>query len=170
MASSGSLFSNVGLGKSSSQESGLLGTKTANPYEGCSCGFTLTFKQRLYAFAICFAAGCLVSFLASGSLREPKKFAILYSVGNLIALASTAFLVGPKRQVKNMFKKKRIVATCVYLAMVIITIVVAVKVQSVLPTLVCLLIQLLALLWYSLSWIPYARAAVKRCCTRQMNQ
>ena len=43
------------------------------------------------------------------------QFAVLYTIGNIIALFSTAFLFGPMRQVKNMFHSKRALATVIYL-------------------------------------------------------
>lgn len=55
-----------------------------------------------------------------------------------------------------MFKPVRIVATVLMLASIIMTFVSA----FVLPTILCIIfviIQYLAYLWYSLSYIPYAR-------------
>ena len=45
---------------------------------------------------------------------NPVPFAVCYSLGNLIALASTGFIVGPWRQCKNMFAGTRFVCTCVF--------------------------------------------------------
>jgi hypothetical protein len=73
--------------------------------------------------------------------------------------------MGPKRQFKLMFHKKRVVATIVYVGMIIVTVVVAVKTKNVGATIVCVIIQSLALTWYALSYIPFARNAVKKCAT-----
>ena len=78
-------------------------------------------------------------------------------------LCSTTFLVGPKRQCKLMFNKTRIVATIIYVGMIIVTIVVAVKTSNAGATIVCVIVQSLALTWYALSYIPFARNAVKKC-------
>lgn len=56
---------------------------------------------------------------------KPKTFAVLYTFGNVTALCSTAFLIGPRKQLKNMFARKRIIATVVYLLAIILTILVA---------------------------------------------
>ncbi len=78
-------------------------------------------------------------------------------------MCSTTFLMGPKRQCKLMFNKTRIAATLIYVGMIIVTIVVAVKTSNVGATLVCVIVQSLALTWYALSYIPFARNAVKKC-------
>ena len=51
------------------------------------------------------------------------KFALLYSIGNILSLGSTGFLTGFARQAKNMFKATRLVATVMYLGCLIMTIV-----------------------------------------------
>lgn len=61
----------------------------------CPC-CTLSFKQRLYGFAGCFAFGMLLSFLSTVQLWSGnyQAFGALYSIGNLTALLSTGFLMG----------------------------------------------------------------------------
>ena len=77
--------------------------------------FQLSRMQRLYGFAICVSAGLFCSFLSSLMWTCPTKFAILYTMGNILSLGSTGFLTGFVAQAKNMFKGTRLVATCVYL-------------------------------------------------------
>lgn len=77
--------------------------------------FQLSRMQRLYGFAICVSAGLFCSFLSSLMWTRPTKFAILYTMGNILSLGSTGFLTGFVAQAKNMFKGTRLVATCVYL-------------------------------------------------------
>lgn len=48
-----------------------------------------------------------------------RNFAALYVVGNIIALCSTGFLVGPKNQCKKMFDKTRRFSTIAYIVMLI---------------------------------------------------
>lgn len=119
---------------------------------------TLSYKNRLIGCAICFVVGYIISFsslFAVGQLaRRPEKFAILYSLGNIVALMSTCFLWGPVSQVKNMFKPVRIVATIVYLVCIGLTILFCFKVQKVLPILLMIICQLIAGFWYNISYIP----------------
>ena len=58
-----------------------------------------------------------------------RNFAALYVVGNIIALCSTGFLVGPKNQCKKMFDKTRRVSTALYIVMLIIVFACAIAVR-----------------------------------------
>ena len=91
----------------------------------------------------------------------PVTFGILYTIGNILSLMSTGFLVGPRRQCKNMFHRKRIVASLVFIGALIGTLAVAISTGSIMATLLMILIQFCALAWYTLSYIPYARDMVR---------
>jgi hypothetical protein len=56
----------------------------------------LTFQQRLMGFVACFSIGMLLSFIATFQLYQGNftGFASLYTIGNIVALFSTGFLVG----------------------------------------------------------------------------
>ncbi|XP_034464821.1 vesicle transport protein SFT2A isoform X2 [Hippoglossus hippoglossus] len=79
---------------------------------------TLSYSTRVKWFVICFAGGILCSILGSALLFLPngiKLFAVFYTIGNLAALASTCFLMGPLNQLKRMFEPTRLIATIVML-------------------------------------------------------
>jgi hypothetical protein len=61
-----------------------------------------------------------------------------------------------------MFHKKRVVATLVYLAALGGTLAVAFAAQSAIGTLVMVGVQSAALVWYTASYIPYARTLMVR--------
>ena len=92
---------------------------------------------------------------------SPSTFGVLYTLGNLLSLLSTGFLVGPMRQVRNMFHRKRITATFLYLGALAATLGVAFGTGSTIGTLVMVLLQFLALIWYTISYVPFAREMVK---------
>ncbi|NXQ20103.1 SFT2A protein, partial [Peucedramus taeniatus] len=121
---------------------------------------TLSFGTRVRWFAICFVAGILCSFLGTALLWLPKGiklFAVFYTLGNIAALASTCFLMGPLKQLKAMFDPKRLIATIVMLLCLILTLcAVFWWNKKGLAMLFCIL-QFLAMTWYSLSYIPFAR-------------
>jgi hypothetical protein len=125
--------------------------------------FELTRMQRLYGFCITVFCGIVCSFLASLMWLNPRKFAILYTLGNVLSLGSTGFLTGFWNQLKNMFKGTRFVATLVYLGAMVMTLVSACYFQSFGMTLVFLGVQWCALVWYCLSYIPYGRQMVGGC-------
>jgi hypothetical protein len=85
-------------------------------------------------------------------------------MGAICSIASTLFLMGPVSQCKSMFQKTRIIATIVYLGSIVMTLVMALVVKIVGLVLLAILIQMLALFWYSISFIPYARTAICSCC------
>ncbi|KAK6259247.1 Vesicle transport protein [Theobroma cacao] len=75
---------------------------------------------------------------------------------------STAFLIGPKRQVSMMLDPVRIYATAIYLASMIIALFCAFYVHNKLLTLLAIILEFGALIWYSLSYIPFARSMVSK--------
>jgi hypothetical protein len=70
-----------------------------------------------------------------------RNFAALYVLGNVIALCSTGFLVGPKNQCKKMFDKTRRYSTILYIVMLITVFAVAMAGLNVFLVLFLLLIQ-----------------------------
>ncbi|KAI9634118.1 SFT2-domain-containing protein [Dioszegia hungarica] len=122
----------------------------------------LTRSQRLGGFFACFLGGLAVSLLGAILLflGATGAFATLFAVGGILSLVGTGFLVGFSKQLKTMFKPVRVVATVLLFASIAMTFVSA----FVLPAILCIvfvIIQYLAYLWYSLSYIPYARTLVK---------
>eukprot|EP00758_Cryptobia_borreli_P012597 Tbor_TRINITY_DN5764_c0_g1::TRINITY_DN5764_c0_g1_i1::g.20271::m.20271 len=125
---------------------------------------SLTYKQRIIGFILCLSLGGLFSIVSFVTLFQENYtfFAILNTLSNVMAIGSTFFLAGPKKQLKNMFAKTRIVATIVYLVMMVLTFVVALVVKIGWLTVICVIIQYFAMLWYDISYIPFARDAVIR--------
>jgi len=95
--------------------------------------------------------------LIVGSLAS---FAVLYALGTVISLIGTGFLIGFRKQLKLMFKPVRIVATVVFLAMIIMIFISAFVIGSSTLCIIFVVLEYLAFLWYTLSYIPYARTAV----------
>ncbi|CAN1787585.1 Vesicle transport protein SFT2B [Linum perenne] len=127
---------------------------------------TLSSQQRLYGFAICFVSGIACTLLSMLVFLHPVKFGVTFTFGNMLALGSTAFLIGPKRQVTMMLDPVRIYATALYLASIIIALFCAVYVHSKILTLFAVILEFGALFWYSLSYIPFARSMVSKIMVR----
>ncbi|KAI8599844.1 SFT2-domain-containing protein [Dissophora ornata] len=128
-----------------------------------SC-FTLTRTQRLYGFGVCFITGFLISILSTLALTTAQLglFAVFFTLGNVVSLLSTTFLIGPTKQIKTMFAPVRRIASIIFIVLIIVTFIVAFTIQSSILCLILCLIQFLALFWYSASYIPYGRAAIKK--------
>jgi hypothetical protein len=126
-------------------------------------GFQLTRMQRLYAFGFLFGIGFVLSFISTlvffgGQLGA---FAALYTFGNILSLVSTGFLIGFANQFKKMFDSDRIIATGLFLGSMVLTLISAFALRLSILTFLFCVIQYLALLWYSISYIPFARDFVK---------
>eukprot|EP00116_Pleurobrachia_bachei_P012268 sb/3472530/ len=125
----------------------------------------MSWENRLYAFGACFVIGCFLSVFGTVEiwLGKYSSFAVLYTLGTLVALAGTCFLRGPMSQIKKMFDKDRLIASIVLIASIILTIICGAVLKIAVLALVCCVVQFCAFTWYTLSYIPYARNAVKSC-------
>ncbi|KAL7702877.1 Got1/Sft2-like family [Lotmaria passim] len=124
---------------------------------------SLTFKQRLQGCGICAGFGllCLILSWVCVVLLQYVLFGLVFTVGSLSLLGSTFFLAGPVRQFKSMFSEGRWIASVVYLISMVLTIIFAAVLDSVVLTIIMSIVQVAALAWYILSYIPFARDAVK---------
>ncbi|KAM3681985.1 hypothetical protein ACJW31_12G038200 [Castanea mollissima] len=121
---------------------------------------SLSPMQRIYAFAAFFVAGLACMILSLIVFAKPIKFAVLFTFGNLLAVGSTAFLLGPGQQMRMMFDSARVYATAVYLGCVVIALICALWIHNKILTIIAIISELCALIWYSLSYIPFARRMV----------
>ncbi|MEQ2276490.1 Vesicle transport protein [Xenotaenia resolanae] len=147
-------------GREENEELGL----TAQVLDGSS----LSFSTRVKWFVICFAGGVLCSILGSALLFIPaglKLFAVFYTLGNILALSSTCFLMGPLKQLKRMFERTRLIATIVMLLCLVLTLCAAFWWKKNGLAIIFCILQFLAMTWYSISYIPFARDAVIKCFT-----
>ncbi|KAL8751161.1 MAG: hypothetical protein Q9184_006158 [Pyrenodesmia sp. 2 TL-2023] len=120
--------------------------------------FALSRWDRLLVFGACNAAAvvCFVICFALFpvlSLR-PRKFAILWSMGSMLFLASWAVLMGPVQYAQHLISGPRLPFTAAYFGSITLTLVFAIKLQSTLLTLLSSLVQLAALVWYLVSYFP----------------
>ena len=135
----------------------------------CGLCASLTFAERLFFCLLMHVGGYILDL---GSLHRfmhlikgsPLPFVALWTLGHVVCLLGTTFLVGPKRQFDGMFHESRRAAAIAYIATMILTMVILI-VCIVLdrPTglwvgfiLVCLLIcQCACIGWYTISYIKF---------------
>ncbi|CAK9016748.1 unnamed protein product [Durusdinium trenchii] len=94
---------------------------------------SLTLKQRIIGWLVCFGLGVLLEFSGFGRGihaligGEPaaERFAELYTLGNLLALVGTLFLAGPRRQLRRMGREKRWIASLCFVVSMVLTLLVA---------------------------------------------
>jgi len=123
----------------------------------------LSKTQRIYGFVGCLVAGFICSLLGTLLLFVGGliTFAVLYALGTIISLVGTGFLIGFASQIKGMFKPVRVVATLVLFATIGLIFVGAFVIGSSVLCIIFVVVEYLAYTWYTLSYIPYARSAVK---------
>eukprot|EP00811_Abedinium_folium_P007656 NODE_17067_length_963_cov_4.210526.p1 GENE.NODE_17067_length_963_cov_4.210526~~NODE_17067_length_963_cov_4.210526.p1 ORF type:complete len:238 (-),score=73.97 NODE_17067_length_963_cov_4.210526:173-886(-) len=134
---------------------------------------SLSFQQRLIGCGLCFFFGAglqVLSFtmLPTIAVTGAGMFAVFYTLGNLIALTGTLFLVGPAAQIRRMVQRDRLVATVVFLLSMVMTLLFAFSKHFLFQSLFILVLavlQLGALVWYILSYIPYSRSVISRACS-----
>lgn len=141
----------------------------------CSICPKLSFQQRITGCLICMGMGFLISM--GSTLRlvrllegHPEDFAVMYTLGNVLGICSTCFLYGPLSQAKQMFASTRLAASLIYLTLMGTTLFLAFYPEYVPGRLALLVLsivlQFLALTWYTLSFIPFARDLVAACMSR----
>jgi len=144
--------------------------------EVCAMIPALTLQQRVGGCLGCMLLGYVLSFGSFFRMRDlivygdPLPFVVVATLGNIISLCGSIFLVGPFSQVKKMFHPTRKLATILYLSSLIITLLVAFLCHG-MPGQALLLVTLMvcqyvSISWYCLSYIPYARQMAYRLFTR----
>ena len=134
----------------------------------------LSYNQRLTGYVLCMSVGFLLTIGSLVRLKallhgDPAPFVIYFTFGNLCAIASCFFLSGPKSHCKKMVDRTRRIATAFYLVTIFFTFFVVFydKIPDdgrVGIIILCVFIQWIAMLWYTISFIPFARDWVCMCC------
>jgi len=108
----------------------------------------------LACFVICFALFPVLTL-------KPRKFAILWSVGSLMFLASWAVLMGPVQYAVHLISGPRLPFTAAYFGSIVMTIYFAVGLHSTILTLFSAIVQLVALVWYLVSYFPMGSTGLR---------
>ena len=136
-----------------------------------SCCPNMSFKDRVKGCIGCACIGILFSLIGWFAWVGGRigTFAFAYTLGNIISLCSTGFLIGPKRQCRQMFKSRRIWATCIYLFMMVATVAAAFAGAPKILILLFIICQGCALVWYVASYIPYGRKIISKLLGKAAN-
>ncbi|KAK0509481.1 hypothetical protein JMJ35_007875 [Cladonia borealis] len=120
--------------------------------------FALSRWDRLLIFGACnlAALACFVLCFALFPILwpVPRKFAILWSFGSVLFLASWAVLMGPVTYAKHLISGPRLPFSAAYFGSIGLTLFFAIKLHSTILTLISTIIQLVSLVWYMVSYFP----------------
>ncbi|KAL0267780.1 UNVERIFIED_CONTAM: hypothetical protein PYX00_009951 [Menopon gallinae] len=146
----------------SSASNGWFNTSTN---EDSKCCPTLSRVQRLTLFCICVALGLFFfgssAFLVPFLIVKARKFSLLFTLGSLFMVFSFSFLWGPVNHLKHLFSLDRFMFTFTYFGTLILTLYFAMAVQSTPWTVVFAVLQVIALIWFLLSYIPGGHTGLK---------
>uniref|UniRef100_A0A7S4N484 Vesicle transport protein n=1 Tax=Paramoeba aestuarina TaxID=180227 RepID=A0A7S4N484_9EUKA len=121
---------------------------------------SLSWYQRIAAFVILLALGCASLFLSSLLILKLRAFTKFFTLGNLLIMSSTFFVVGPAAQCRSLCQPARFFAFVLYMGAMFGTLYVALHMQRTGLALVFVVIQMLAAVWYGASYIPYAQSCL----------
>lgn len=126
---------------------------------------SLTKKQRVLGFVGCLLMGTFCISLASlyvpFLILKARKFAMLYSMGSLFIIASFSLLWGPVSHVKHLLSAQRLPFTAAYFGTMFATLYFALSVQSTILTVLSAVLQILALVWFVVSYVPGGQTGLK---------
>ncbi|EGP91932.1 unnamed protein product [Zymoseptoria tritici ST99CH_1A5] len=105
-------------------------------------------------FVVCF------TLLPVLSLR-PRKFAILWTMASVLFLSSWAVMMGPIIYVRHLISQERLPFTATYLGSIVLTLYFAMGLKSTVLTLFSSIVQMVALVWYLVSYFPMGSTGLR---------
>ncbi|KAJ7279034.1 Got1/Sft2-like family-domain-containing protein [Mycena rebaudengoi] len=127
--------------------------------------FALSRWERLLGFGGCLIGAMVCFFVAFLTLPfiafRARKFALSFSLGSALVMFGFSVLVGPINHIKHLFTAERLPFTAVYFSSLGLTLYFALGLHSSLGSLVCSVIQILALLSYVIAYFPGGSATLR---------
>lgn len=131
--------------------------------------FALSRFERIVGFIGCILAALFffsMSFVLFPVLAlQPRKFGLLWSLGSLLFVVAFAILNGPIAYMKHMVSKDRIYFSAFFFATVITTIYFSVVVKSTILTVISGVLEITAVLYYTVSYFPFGAQALSLLTT-----
>jgi len=94
-------------------------------------------------------------------LVVPRKFVILWTMGSVLFLASWAVLMGPLTYIQHLASGPRLPFTAVYFGTIALTLYFSIGLHSTILTLISAICQLIALVWYLVSYFPMGSTGLR---------
>eukprot|EP00992_Anisonema_acinus_P014780 TRINITY_DN9454_c0_g1_i2.p1 TRINITY_DN9454_c0_g1~~TRINITY_DN9454_c0_g1_i2.p1 ORF type:complete len:169 (+),score=23.88 TRINITY_DN9454_c0_g1_i2:88-594(+) len=152
------------------EQAGLAEPEPPSMWDDWSDTLALSKTQRIAGCVLSLIMGivCLMIAisLAPMIVFTAVKFSFFFTFGNIFLLSSTMFLVGPMRQMRSMFDRSRAAAAASYIAALALTLVAALWLNSATLVTAFSTAQIVALVWYLLSYIPFARTVIRSAVGR----
>uniref|UniRef100_A0A915PQV3 Vesicle transport protein n=1 Tax=Setaria digitata TaxID=48799 RepID=A0A915PQV3_9BILA len=120
---------------------------------------SLSWDLRVQCFLGCLCLSVICSLAGSALLFTWKVtgFTVMVSLGSILSLFGTCFLMGPLKQLQKMFEQGRFLASLIYLLSIVFTLLAGLVFSNPPLALVFVIGQYLAMAWYSLTYVPFGR-------------
>lgn len=123
-------------------------------------------KTESIALFVCFilgAIGCFVLciFLFPVLALQPRKFGLLWSMGSLLFILAFGVLQGPTTYIKHLLSKERLPFTIFFFGTCSLTIYFAAFAKNTILTIVCALLEIVAVIYYTISYFPFGATGLK---------
>jgi hypothetical protein len=133
-------------------------------FQGATSGFP-SGKALMY-FGLFLATGIFFVFIAFTlflpvMVLMPQKFAICFTLGCALIIASLFALKGPANQLAHMTSKERLPFTVGFTGCMVGTIYVSMVLHSYFLSVICSILQVLALAYYTISYFPGGSSGLK---------
>ncbi|KAG9248364.1 Got1/Sft2-like family-domain-containing protein [Calycina marina] len=131
--------------------------------------FALSRWDRILIFSGCnlgaLACFVLVFALWPIMMARPKKFAVLWSLGSMLFLASWTVMMGPMTYAKHLLSIQRLPFTSAYFGSIALTLYFSLGLGNTILTLLAAIVQLACLLWYLVSYFPMGSSGLRLAST-----
>lgn len=136
--------------------------------------FTLSRTERLMLFVCCIlgSVGCftLCIFLFPVLAAKPRKFGLLWSMGSLLFVGAFGVLQGPVAYFKHITSRERLPFSIFFFSACFLTIYFAAFKKSALLTIPCAVLELIAVIYYAVSYFPFGASGLRMVSTVGINQ
>lgn len=127
--------------------------------------FNLSRTERLLLF-VCFILGSIACFTICIFLFpvlavKPRKFGLLWSMGSLLFVLAFGIFMGPVAYLKHLASKERLPFTVFFFSTCTLTIYFAAFAKSTLLTIPCAVLELIAVIYYGISYFPFGGTGLK---------
>ena len=101
---------------------------------------------------------------------QPRKFGLLWSMGSLLFVLAFGVLQGPIAYMKHLTSRERLPFTVFFFTSCFMTIYFAAFTKSTLLTIPCAVLELIAVIYYAVSYFPFGGTGLRMISSIGVNQ
>lgn len=127
--------------------------------------YSLSRWERISLF-VCFILGSIACFTICIFLfpvlaLNPRKFALLWTMGSLLFILAFGIYMGPVAYIKHISSKDRLPFTIFFFGSCLLTIYSAAFLRSTILTIIAAALELISVLYYTISYFPMGAAGLR---------